>query len=75
MPSYCREPYLKDGGVLSNLGAGYCRRRLTFINAFESSPVHCLNPRPSGKRRSPGNNGTAAILILPIQFRVKNFSE
>ena len=35
----------------------------TFISALESSPVHCLNPRPSGNRRSPGNKGTAAILV------------
>src|ERR1700744_2987168 len=34
----------------------------TFIKALESSPVHCLKPRPSGKRRRPGNKGAAAIL-------------
>jgi hypothetical protein len=34
----------------------------TFINAFESSPVHCLNPRPSGNCRNPVNEGTVAIL-------------
>ena len=38
------------------------KQKLTFIRAFESSPVHCLYPRPSGKRRSPGNGGAAAIL-------------
>jgi hypothetical protein len=32
------------------------------MSAFESSPVHCLNPRPSGKRRKLGNEGVAAIL-------------
>lgn len=37
-------------------------RQLTFINAFESSPVHCLKFLPSGKRRSPGKLGTTAIL-------------
>ena len=34
----------------------------TFINAFESSPVHCLKPRPSGNLRRPANGGAAAIL-------------
>ena|SRR5436190_23901054 len=34
----------------------------TFINAFESSPVHWLKSRPSGKRRKPGYMGTAEIL-------------
>jgi hypothetical protein len=35
---------------------------LTFMSAFESSPVHCLKPRPCGKRRNPGKDGTRAIL-------------
>jgi hypothetical protein len=35
---------------------------LTFISAFESSPVHCEKSRPSGKRRKPGNAGIAEIL-------------
>ena len=39
---------------------------LTFISALESSPIHCLNPRPWGKRRSPEKGGTAAILITQI---------
>ena len=39
------------------------RRVLTFIRAFESSPVHCVNPRPSGKRRRPEKDGTTAMLI------------
>lgn len=34
----------------------------TFINAFESSPVHCLKRRPSGNRRKPTNGGAMAIL-------------
>ena len=38
------------------------RRTVTFINAFESSPVHCAKSRPSGKRRNPGKGGTADIL-------------
>jgi hypothetical protein len=38
------------------------RKKFTFIKAFESSPVHCAKSRPSGKRRSPGNGGTAEIL-------------
>jgi hypothetical protein len=37
---------------------------ITFINAFESSPVHCWKSRPSGKRRKPGNIGTAEILDI-----------
>ena len=42
---------------------------LTFINAFESSPVHCLKSRPSGKRRIPGYGGTADILqTISIDF-------
>jgi len=48
---------LSDGG--SRILVGF---KLTFINAFESSTVHCLNPRPSGYRRSPGNEGAAAFL-------------
>jgi hypothetical protein len=35
---------------------------LTFISAFESSPVHCKKSRPSGKRRNPGNGGMAEML-------------
>ena len=38
--------------------------QLTFISAFESSPVHCLKPRPWGNRQRPGNGGTAAILDI-----------
>ncbi len=34
----------------------------TFINAFESLPVHCLKPRPSGNRRKPTKGGAMAIL-------------
>lgn len=36
---------------------------ITFMSAFESSPVHCLNLRPSAKRQSLGNRGDAAILL------------
>lgn len=36
--------------------------KYTFISAFESSPVHCLNPRPLGKRRSPENGAIIEIL-------------
>jgi hypothetical protein len=46
--------------------------RQTFINALESSPVHWLKPRPSGKRRRPGYAGTADILLLLA--RITNFS-
>jgi hypothetical protein len=35
----------------------------TFIKAFESSPVHCLKFRPSGKRRKPANGGAIEILF------------
>jgi hypothetical protein len=35
---------------------------LTFINALESSPVHCVNPRPSLNRRRFENGGAQAIL-------------
>ena len=41
---------------------------LTFINAFESSPVHCLYPRPSGKRRKWGNAGADAILNVLMRM-------
>jgi hypothetical protein len=34
----------------------------TFIKALESSPVHCLNPRPVGNRRNPENGATTAML-------------
>jgi hypothetical protein len=37
--------------------------RPTFMRAFESSPVHCLNPRPSENRCRPENGGTIAILF------------
>ena len=39
------------------------RDLLTFISALESSPVHCLNPWPSGNHCSAGKDGTAAILV------------
>jgi hypothetical protein len=34
----------------------------TFISAFKSSPVHCLKPRPCGKRLRPAKGATIAIL-------------
>jgi hypothetical protein len=34
----------------------------TFINALESSPVHCVKPRPTGKRLKPVNGGASDIL-------------
>ena len=46
----------------------------TFISALESSPVHCLNPRPSGKRRIPAKGGTAAILTTQISNGPKTFA-
>ena len=38
----------------------------TFINAFESSPVHCSKSLPSLKRRRPAYKGTAEILVKLI---------
>jgi len=35
---------------------------MTFISAFESSPVHCEKSWPSGKCCRPGNAGTAEML-------------
>lgn len=32
------------------------------MSAFESSPVHCLKPRPWGNLLSPENGGASAIL-------------
>ena len=44
----------------------------TFISALESSPVHCLKPRPSGNWRNPGNKGTAAILFQGKNVYIKD---
>ena len=41
----------------------------TFIKALESSPVHCLKPRPTGKRLKPENGGASDI--LPYLSHVK----
>lgn len=41
---------------------------LAFINALESSPVHWWKSRPSGNRHSPGNGGTAEILVAQHNF-------
>lgn len=38
------------------------KQKHTFIRAFESSPVHCLNPRPSENLLNPENGATRAIL-------------
>ncbi len=43
--------------------------QITFIRAFESSPVHCLKPLPSGKRRRPANGGTTAILNEENEYK------
>jgi hypothetical protein len=43
----------------------------TFIKALESSPVHCLKPRPTGKRLRPANGGAREILCR-IQVSHKN---
>ena len=66
-------PYLAECGQLwqasiphhkhiSNMLIAMCEL-LTFISALESSPVHCLNPRPSGKCHSAGKDSVAAILV------------
>jgi hypothetical protein len=47
--------------IVSKEQSSFCAN-LTFISAFESSPVHCRKSRPSGKRRSPGKAGTAEML-------------
>jgi hypothetical protein len=47
----------------SELACRIYKQKRTFIKAFESSPVHCLKPQPSGNRRRPGNKGTAAMLM------------
>ena len=49
---------------LDNKNKEYLVGRPTFISAFESSPVHCLNPRPSGNRRKPANGGTMLMLLF-----------
>ena len=55
----------------------YIVEEQTFINTFESSPVHCLNLRPCLKRRSCGKAGVAAILwhMLDVlaEFGVVNY--
>ena len=61
----------------SELATRHPNQKHTFIRAFESSPVHCLKPRPSGKRRRPGNKGTAAMLMrdldkIRLQFDGEN---
>lgn len=57
----------------SDTNVGQCELRViglpvTFIRAFESSPVHCLNPLPSGKRRRPANGG-----VIETLRHIKNF--
>src|SRR5882757_6963533 len=62
----CWEPYLflliRGWGVFNET------RPHTFMSAFESLPVHWLNPRPFLNRRRPGYNGTTAILQGTIRF-------
>lgn len=38
------------------------------MRAFESSPIHCLKPLPSGKHHTPANAGARAI--LQVEFHV-----
>ena len=37
---------------------------MIFMSAFESSPVHCLNPLPSGNRGKPAKEGVRAMLKI-----------
>lgn len=39
---------------------------LTFINAFVSSPVHCLKPRPWGKHLIPAKGAASDMLRGPF---------
>jgi hypothetical protein len=43
----------------------------TFIKALESSPVHCLKPRPCGNLRRPANGGATAILLAIGMIQMK----
>lgn len=52
--------------------AGSQSNGLTFISALESSPVHCLKPRPWGNRRRPANGGASAILFRALVIWIKN---
>jgi hypothetical protein len=47
--------------------------KLTFMRAFESSPVHCLKPLPSGNRRSPTKGGARAMLESSISHILGKF--
>jgi len=70
--SYCRKIDLFNRAVR---GQNVQYHLLTFMRAFESSPVHCLNPRPSGKCRRPGKDGDAAILLKISQWCHGNAAE
>jgi len=48
--------------LLWDLRYSFSNIALTFIRALESSPVHWLKPRPSGKRRRPAKGGAIEIL-------------
>ena len=45
------------------------------MRAFESSPVHCLNFLPSGKRLSPAKGGASAILYNRLSKRNDVYAE
>lgn len=67
----CSNIHLRDC-----LSTQYCSTIFfrTFINALESSPVHCLKSRPSGNRRRPAFSGTADTLgMVSEQHDVKLF--
>ena len=69
---YCQEHVLllqgdKSRTIQTNPLISYCRVwkveiGLTFINAFESSPIHWWKSWPSGNQCRPGNGGTVDIL-------------
>lgn len=50
-----------SSGIMEDLRC-MIKQKVTFMRAFESSPVHWEKSRPSGKRRRPGKGGTAEIL-------------
>ena len=75
MACYGGQIDLHDGAALSTLCLGYHKQGHTSINALESSPVHCLKPRPSGKRRSPGNKGAVAILTKVSKFSISEYNQ
>lgn len=71
VPSNCRQVDLRHGVSIFSKSLETLQVEHTFINAFESSPVHWVKSRPSGNRRRPGNGGTADILYLVLSFHTQ----